>query len=189
MHSLADRKTYVYRESTRAIPSLSILLMYCSRRTMLRFHCVVLSERSYNSSKDQGERASVEHRIAAGHLQDTVSLSNERWGETNVSSYSFRLTLDEERLRTQVSTGDTCFARGTYPNPDEYYLLMPCHLTEQILRNICEESCKDSAPSITTFMLPTRPWTTPKVCATVIRASSWVNRSNFCRTAYRLSHG
>ena len=28
------------------------------------------------------------------------------WGEaTNVSSYSFRLTLDEERLRTPVSTG------------------------------------------------------------------------------------
>jgi hypothetical protein len=45
---------------------------------MLQFHCVVLSERSCDSSTGQGERASVERPIAAGHLQDTVGLSNER---------------------------------------------------------------------------------------------------------------
>lgn len=55
---------------------------------------------------------------------------------TNVSSYSFCLTLGEERLRTQVSRGDICFACDTYPNLVEYYLLMPCHLKEQILRNV-----------------------------------------------------
>ena len=33
------------------------------------------------------------------------------------------------------------------------------------------------------FTLPTRPWTTPNVCATVIRASSCVNRSSLWSTA------
>ena len=50
-------------------------------------------------------------------------------------------------------------------------------------KNICDQSRNYYAPSITTFILPTRPWTTPKVSATVIRASSWVNRSNLWRTA------
>ena len=45
---------------------------------MLRFHRVVLSEQSYGSLTDQEERASVERRIVAGHLQDTVSLSRKR---------------------------------------------------------------------------------------------------------------
>jgi hypothetical protein len=44
---------------------------------MLRFHGVELSERSYYSSTGREEIASVEHRIAAGHLQDTVGLSIE----------------------------------------------------------------------------------------------------------------
>ena len=35
---------------------------------------------------------------------------------------------------------------------------------------------------MTTLTLPTRPWTTFKVCATVIRASSCVNRSNLWTT-------
>ena len=75
---------------------------------MLQFQYVALSGRNFGSSTGQGGRASVEHPIAAGHLQDTLSLSNERWGKTtNVSSYSFRLTLGEERLQTQVSTGDS----------------------------------------------------------------------------------
>jgi hypothetical protein len=54
----------------------------------------------------QGERASVGRHIAAGHLQDIIGLSNEcGWEITNVSSCSYRLALDEERLRTQVNTG------------------------------------------------------------------------------------
>jgi hypothetical protein len=79
---------------------------------MLRFHCVVLSELSCDSSTDQGERASFERRIAAGHLRDTVRSQQRKVKKTttDVSSYSFRLTLVEERLRTQVSTGSTCFA-------------------------------------------------------------------------------
>jgi hypothetical protein len=51
-----------------------------------------------------------------------------------------------------------------------------------LLRKVFENNLNHFAPSITTFTLPTRPWTTPKVCATVIRASSWVNRSNLWRT-------
>jgi hypothetical protein len=40
---------------------------------MLRFHCVVLSEQSCDSSTGQGEKASAERPVAAGHLQDTIS--------------------------------------------------------------------------------------------------------------------
>jgi len=91
---------------------------------MLQFQRVVLSEQSCDLSTGQGERASIERYIAAGHLrdtvQDTVSLSNERWvNETNVSSRSLLLTLGEERLRNRVSTGDTSSGRDTYPNPAE----------------------------------------------------------------------
>jgi hypothetical protein len=45
---------------------------------MLRFLYVVLSKRSSDSSTDQGETASVERPFAAGHLRNTVGLSNER---------------------------------------------------------------------------------------------------------------
>ena len=72
------RKTYVYHESTRMTPELSILLMCCSQRTMLLSHGVALSERSCDSLTGQGERASSERPIAAGHLQDTVGLGSER---------------------------------------------------------------------------------------------------------------
>jgi hypothetical protein len=75
------RKTYTFRESTGGTPSPSILLTHCSRRTMLRFLYVVLSKRSSDSSRDQGETASVERPFAAGHLQNTVGLGNERGGE------------------------------------------------------------------------------------------------------------
>lgn len=64
-----------------------------------------------------------------------VSFDKERWkNQTNVSYYSFRVTLGEERLRIQVSNGDTCSGRDTYhPNPVDYPL-MPCNVTEQKLR-------------------------------------------------------
>jgi hypothetical protein len=71
-------KTYVYHESTKATPSLSILLANRSPRTMLRFPYVVLSERNCDSLTGQGEIANVERRIAAGHLQYAVGLSNEK---------------------------------------------------------------------------------------------------------------
>ena len=38
--------------------------------------CVELSEQSYGSLMGQAGRASVERRIAAGHLRDTVGLSD-----------------------------------------------------------------------------------------------------------------
>jgi hypothetical protein len=44
---------------------------------MLRFLYVVLSERSFDSSTGQGERASVEPPIAVVHLQDLVGLGKE----------------------------------------------------------------------------------------------------------------
>ena len=46
-----------------------------------------------------------------------------------------------------------------------------------------KQSWKYRAPSMTILILPTRPCTTLNVWATVIRASSWVNRSNLWRTA------
>jgi hypothetical protein len=45
---------------------------------MLRSQAVVLSEQSCDSSTGQGERASVERPVGAGHLQDAVCLSNEK---------------------------------------------------------------------------------------------------------------
>jgi hypothetical protein len=44
---------------------------------MLRPHYVVLSERNCDLMTGQGEKATVELPIAAGRLQDTVSLCNE----------------------------------------------------------------------------------------------------------------
>jgi hypothetical protein len=82
------QKTYVYHESTGATLLLSIPLAHCFRRTTLWSHYVELSERSFDSSTGQGERASVELPVVAGHLQDIVGLSNEmlrRLGMTNVS--------------------------------------------------------------------------------------------------------
>ena len=72
---------------------------------MLRFLYVVLSKRSFDSSMDQGETASVEHLFPAGHLQNTVGLCRKWWGRetTNVSFHLFHLKLGEERQRTQVS--------------------------------------------------------------------------------------
>ena len=110
MNSLRARKTYVYRESIRTTPQLSILLMHCPRRTMLQSHYVELSERSRDLSTGQEERAIVERPDAAGHLGDTVGLNNKRGGKTNASSCLFRLTPGEERLYTEVRVGDTIFA-------------------------------------------------------------------------------
>jgi hypothetical protein len=74
---------------------------------MLQFLYVVLSKRSFDSSTDQGETASVEYPFAAGHLQITVPSASATKGEeretTNVSSCSFHLKLGEERERPQVS--------------------------------------------------------------------------------------
>ena len=57
--------------------------MHYSQRTTLQFPYVVLSERSFDSSTGQEEKASVERRVAAGHLQDTVGIRNERVGKNN----------------------------------------------------------------------------------------------------------
>ena len=60
--------TYVSHGSTRATLSISTLLTHRSRRTMLQFLYVVLSQQNFDSSTGQGERASVERPFAAGHL-------------------------------------------------------------------------------------------------------------------------
>jgi hypothetical protein len=57
--------------------------MRYSRRTTLLFHYVLLSEQSFDSSTGQGGRASIEHHVAVGHLQDPVGLSHESWEENN----------------------------------------------------------------------------------------------------------
>ena len=51
----------------------------------------------------------------------SVSPTKGEGRETNFLSCSFRVMLDEERLRTHLSTDKTCFVRDTYPNPVEYY--------------------------------------------------------------------
>ena len=48
---------------------------------MLQSHCIVLSEQSCDLSMGQGERASVERPVAAGHLHNTVGFENEKWGK------------------------------------------------------------------------------------------------------------
>ena len=130
-HSLKVRSTYVYHESTTEIPSLSNLLMCCCQRTIRQSLSVEPSQRIFDSSMDQEGKASVRHPVAACHLQHIVGFSNKQYKRsTNALFCLFRLTLGEERLRTRVSTGDTCSASVTYPNPVEYYPLMPCHLTK-----------------------------------------------------------
>jgi hypothetical protein len=54
--------------------------MCYSQKTMPQSLCIGLSKQSYDSSTGQAERATVERRIVAGHLQDTVGLSKERYG-------------------------------------------------------------------------------------------------------------
>ena len=92
--SVVLQKTYVFHESTRMTPSPSILSTHCSQRTMLRFLYVVISKQSFDSSTDQGETTSVERPFAAGRLQDTIGLGNERDG-TETTNVSFRLMLSE----------------------------------------------------------------------------------------------
>jgi hypothetical protein len=48
---------------------------------MLRFLYVVLLKRSFDSSTDQEETASVERPFATGRLQNTVGLGNEEGRE------------------------------------------------------------------------------------------------------------
>src|SRR6266699_6572942 len=100
---------------------------------MLQFHHVVLPKQSCGLSMGQVETASLLRPFVAGHLQAVVSLGNEDGQKTiYVSSCLFQSTLGEERLRPQVSVGDTCFVRDTYPNPFAYYPLMSHDLTEQV---------------------------------------------------------
>jgi hypothetical protein len=70
---------------------------------MLRFLYVVLSKRSFDSSTDQGETASVEHPFLAGHLQNTVGLGSERWGERSNKRFilfvSFETWKSDKALR------------------------------------------------------------------------------------------
>jgi hypothetical protein len=108
-HSLEVQKTYVYHESTRVTPSLSILSMHCSRRTILQFHCVVRSKQSCDLSTGQGERASVELPIATGHLQHTVCLRNEMLG-------------DDERFTRSTSLA-VCFMTCFASFPSEWFKL------------------------------------------------------------------
>jgi hypothetical protein len=61
---------------------------------MLRFLYVVLSKRSFDSSTDQGETASVECPFAAGHLQNTVGLGNERKREMNNKRFILFISFD-----------------------------------------------------------------------------------------------
>ena len=72
---------------------------------MLQFLYVVLSKRSFDSSKGQGEKASVGHPFAGGHLQNTVGLG--KGGERGRNNKRFILFVSfeavQEREYPQVS--------------------------------------------------------------------------------------
>jgi hypothetical protein len=50
---------------------------------MPQFRYVVLPKRSCGSQTGQVGRASAERPIAAGHLQDTFRIGNERWEQND----------------------------------------------------------------------------------------------------------
>ncbi len=151
-------KTYVFHESTVAIPSISILLMPCSRRTMMRFHYVVPSKRSCGSSTGQGGRANAEPPFAAGHLQDTIGHGDEVWRKvTNVSSCLFHLTFGEEQLQTQ-SAWLTPVSTRHIPKSCRILSIDAFPSNGTIAqRNSYKLSDKHYAPSITTLIRLTRP--------------------------------
>ena len=101
---------------------------------MPQFLYVALPKQSFGSSTGQAERASAERRFEVGRLHDTVSLGIERWfQETHVLIYLFRVTLDEERLRTSESVqAIPVLCKNTYLNPAEYCPLMTHDLREQM---------------------------------------------------------
>jgi hypothetical protein len=73
----------------------------------------------------------VRFQLATYKIPSVSAIKGEE-KQTNASSCLLRLTLGEERLRPQVSTGNNYFARDTYPNRFEYYPLMPHDLTERV---------------------------------------------------------
>ena len=90
-------ETYVYHESTRGRWTLSTVLTRGPQKTTWKSQCDVLSKRNRGLSRGQEVTANVGRPSEAGHLQGGVSLGYESGGKsTNVSSYSFRLTFDEE---------------------------------------------------------------------------------------------
>ena len=58
---------------------------------MLHFYGVVISEQSCGSLTGQGEKASVERHIAAGHLQDTVVSGSQQRKEGERQEQTFHL--------------------------------------------------------------------------------------------------
>lgn len=67
--------------------------------------------------------------------------------------------------------------------PAVYPLMMLRRLLGQVKVISFGPMKRSCVPSMTTFKLLTRPWTTSRVCAAVTRASSWVSRSNLCSVA------
>ena len=140
--------------------SISNLPICCSERTIFRFLYGDLSKRCGDSLKGQEERANVGHPFGIGHLQrwfQSRRIRMEKAGKTNVSSCSLRLRSPEERLQPAVSTGDTqVWARD---------ILKDCRILSvdalpsnrsNVQQNVGDQSRKDCAPSITTFVLFTR---------------------------------
>jgi len=113
---------------------------------MLRFLYAALSKRSSDLSMDQGETANVERPFAAGHLQNTVGLGNER-GEKQQTFHlvHFVWYLVKSDERPQVSQGDTYFARDTYPNSVRDHPSVHFHLMEQVFRQISARNHENMA--------------------------------------------
>lgn len=100
---------------------------------------------------------------------------------TNVSSCSSRILPGEGQLQTHVRKQQKYPFRGQGYIPNVCRVLsvddLPSKRTD-INRHVSDQLTMDCVPSMTVFILFTRPCTTLNVCATVIRASSWVNRSS-----------
>ena len=138
------KKTYVYHESTKATPASSILLTHCSRRTTLQFRCVELPERTCDLLTGQGERASIERcrtRIAVGHLQDTVGLTNERLGKGNELFILFISRNTWWRVTTNASQhGQYLFRARHLPNSCRILSVDVFPSTKQKFRKIYENN-------------------------------------------------
>jgi hypothetical protein len=70
---------------------------------MLRFPYAVLSKQNFDLSTDREETTSVEHPFVAGHLQNTVGLGNESWGDRKNKRFILFVSFEAWRKATTSS--------------------------------------------------------------------------------------
>ena len=182
-------RTHVFRRSTEVNPLRSTRQRRSLGGTMWRFHLGGSYIQCCSFSTDPEGRANFWSPSASGRLKLVLALP--------VNNGS---VIHNERLILFISLAICCMASivvvSLYNTLCERgkstprALKMPCidnfpsstqTITLQMLAS--KKSNKLYVPFMTTFTLFTSPWTTSRVCATVIRPSSWVRRSSLCSTA------